>query len=62
MGVNDLSDRAALDKCIKDLIASCDEKSRKGFERRLKSLRKTYDEMSAIYQESKDKGAEIPLK
>ncbi len=48
--------------CVKDLIASCGEKDRVGFEKRLKKLRKAYDEMSDIYQQSKDKGAEIPLK
>ena len=48
--------------CIKDLIAGCDEKDRRRFEVRLKSLRTTYDEMSAIYQKNKDSGAEIILK
>ena len=47
--------------CIKDLIASCDEEDRKEFEKRLIALRKTYDQMSAIYQKTKDSGAEIPL-
>lgn len=47
--------------CIKDLIASCPEQDRKRFEARLSQLRKTYDEMSAIYQQTKDQGAEIPL-
>ena len=47
---------------IKELIASCDEQDRKGFTKRIDKLRKTYNEMSAIYQRSKDKGAEIPLK
>ena len=47
---------------LKDLIASCDEKDRKRFTARVEALRKTYDEMSAIYQQTKDAGADIPLK
>jgi len=47
---------------LRELIASCDEKDRRRFTTRLHSLRETYNEMSAVYQRSKDKGAEIPLK
>jgi tRNA(Arg) A34 adenosine deaminase TadA len=47
---------------LKELIDSCDEEDRKRFTARIEVLRKTYDEMSEIYQRSKDKGAEIPLK
>jgi tRNA(Arg) A34 adenosine deaminase TadA len=47
---------------LRELIASCDEKDRNGFAERINALRKAYDEMSKVYQSSKDKGAEIPLK
>jgi tRNA(Arg) A34 adenosine deaminase TadA len=47
---------------LRELIAGCDAKNRKRFAARVEALRKTYDEMSEIYQKSKDKGAEIPLK
>jgi tRNA(Arg) A34 adenosine deaminase TadA len=47
---------------LRELIASCDAKDRKRFTKRVEALRKAYDEMSAIYQKSKDKGAEIPLR
>jgi tRNA(Arg) A34 adenosine deaminase TadA len=47
---------------LKELVASCDAKDRKRFSSRIEALRKTYEEMSRIYQESKDKGAEIPLR
>jgi tRNA(Arg) A34 adenosine deaminase TadA len=47
---------------LRELIASCDEKDRKRFSARIEALRKTYDEMSEVYQKSKDKGAEIPLR
>jgi hypothetical protein len=48
---------------IQELIASVDDdKARRGFEKRVQVLRKTYDEMSDIYQKSKGEGAEIPLK
>ena len=47
---------------IKDLVAGCDEADRMRFTKRIELLRKTYDEMSEIYQKSKDRGAEIPLK
>jgi tRNA(Arg) A34 adenosine deaminase TadA len=47
---------------LRDLIASCDAEDRKRFTKRIEALRKTYDEMSAIYQKSKGTGAEIPLK
>ena len=46
---------------IKKLIASCPEKEREAFEARVKKLKEAYDEMSAIYQKTKGKGAEIPL-
>jgi hypothetical protein len=47
---------------LKQLIASCNEKDRKRFTARMEALRKTHDEMSEIYQKSKDKGAKIPLR
>lgn len=47
---------------LRQLISSCGAKDRKRFTKRIDALRKTYDEMSAIYQESKNQGAEIPLK
>ena len=47
---------------IKELIDSCDAEDRQRFSTRLEALRKVYEEMSAIYQQSKDQGAEIPLK
>jgi tRNA(Arg) A34 adenosine deaminase TadA len=47
---------------IKELVASCNEKDRERFTTRVERLRKTYNKMSEIYQKSKDKGAEIPLK
>ena len=47
---------------LKDLVAGCGEKDRERFAARIEALRKTYDEMSEIYQKSKDEGAEIPLK
>jgi hypothetical protein len=46
---------------LRELIAGCDETDRKRFTQRIDALRKTYDEMSEIYQKSKGKGAEIPL-
>ena len=47
---------------LRDLVARCEKKERKRFTARIEKLRKTYDEMSEIYQKSKDQGAEIPLK
>ena len=47
---------------LKDLIASCDEKDRDRFIKRTQSLNTIYGEMSMIYQESKNTGADIPLK
>ena len=47
---------------IKDLIATLKATDRQRFEDRVAILKKTYDDMSAIYQKSKDSGAEIPLK
>ena len=47
---------------IKELVASCDEKDRKKFEKRIEKLHTVYDEMSKIYQESKKNDVEIPLK
>ena len=55
--------RSKMSKLLDDLyIATCDEENRKKFIERVDALQKTYDEMSAIYQNSKDDGAEIPLK
>jgi tRNA(Arg) A34 adenosine deaminase TadA len=47
---------------LKELIASCSVRHRNRFTKRIESLRKTYNEMSEVYQKSKDKGADIPLK
>ena len=47
---------------IRDLVAGCDEMDRRRFTKRIDALRKTYDEMSMIYQKSKGEGADIPLK
>ena len=47
---------------LKELVASCEAKDRKPFTDRIEALQKAYDEMSEIYQKSKDRGAEIPLK
>ena len=47
---------------LRKLIASCNEQDRRRFTKRIDALRRTYDEMSEIYQHSKDWGAEIPLK
>lgn len=47
---------------LKDLVASCDPENRKRLLNRIEALQRQYDEMSQIYQESKDDGAEIPLK
>jgi len=47
---------------LRDLVASCDRKARGRFTARIEALRRIYDEMSEIYQKSKDKGAEIPLR
>lgn len=47
---------------LKELVAGCDEQDRKSFTDRIEALRKTYYEMSEIYQKTKNKGAEIPLK
>ena len=47
---------------LKKLIESCGEIDRKKFQDRLAKLKTKYDEMSAIYQKTKNDGAEIPLK
>ena len=47
--------------CVQDLIESCEPEDRERLEKRVTALRETYDEMSDIYQQSKGKGAEIPL-
>ena len=47
---------------ITHLIANCGEADRKRFSKRVEALRTTYGEMSAIYQESRYAGADIPLK
>jgi tRNA(Arg) A34 adenosine deaminase TadA len=47
---------------LRELIASCEETDRSRFTKRVDALRKTYDEMSEVYQKSKGSGAEIPLK
>lgn len=46
---------------VQALINTCPQRERKAFEKRVKALYKTYDEMSEIYQNTKGKGAEIPL-
>ena len=46
---------------IQEIIAGTEEKVREGFEARIATLRKTYDELSEVYQASKGRGADIPL-
>ena len=46
---------------IPALIEGCDPGTRDGFGRRAADLAATYEGLSAIYQESKGAGAEIPL-
>ena len=45
---------------IMNMIGECDEEARQGFLERVGKLKKTYDEMSDIYQKSKG-SADIPL-
>ncbi|MCA9810537.1 MAG: nucleoside deaminase [Candidatus Dadabacteria bacterium] len=45
---------------IMNMIGECDEATRQGFLERVGKLKKTYDEMSDIYQKSKG-SADIPL-
>ena len=45
---------------IMNMIGECDEVARQGFLERVGKLKKTYDEMSDIYQKSKG-SADIPL-
>ena len=47
---------------IRDLIKTLPESEQAGFDARVAALRKTYDELSDIYQQSKSGDAEIPLK
>ena len=47
---------------LQDLISSCEAHDRQRLTDRVDALRKTYDQMSTIYQKSKDAGADIPLK
>ena len=47
---------------LQDLIADLDDADREVFSKRIAALRKTYDDLSAIYQASKDGDADIPLK
>jgi tRNA(Arg) A34 adenosine deaminase TadA len=46
---------------IRELIDTCDADTRATLTGRAAALATTYDELSAIYQESKGAGAEIPL-
>jgi len=46
---------------IRELIETCDAIARGELARRAEALDATYAELSAIYQASKDSGAEIPL-
>lgn len=46
---------------IKELVDGFDEQERIDFTKRIDALQKKYDQMSAIYQRSKNTGAEIPL-
>ncbi len=46
---------------IQELIAQELEQERERFEARIVALRKTYDELSKVYQASKGQGADIPL-
>ena len=49
---------------IRDLIATTSEEKQVGFMKRVDALKKTYAEMSAIYQKAKAEGigADVPLK
>lgn len=46
---------------IADLIAACDEKTRRGFDARVRTLEKIYEGLSAVYQKGKANN-DIPLK
>ena len=46
---------------IQELISQMADRNREGFEARIADLRKTYDELSEVYQASKGRGADIPL-
>ena len=59
---NDSRNARARHGLSRTLIANMVEGVSKGFEKRLAAIRKTYDEMSEIYQKSKGGDAEIPLK
>ena len=47
---------------IGELIAGCEPDTRDAFRRRAAGLSTTYAELSAVYQDSKDGDADIPLK
>ena len=47
---------------VVDLINNCDEKTRAGFLERVDRIKKTYAEMSDIYQTNKGEAKNIPLK
>ena len=47
---------------LQDLVAGLEDDVRPGFDRRLGELRKTYDGLSAVYQDTKSDDADIPLK
>lgn len=47
---------------VVDLINNCDKKTRAGFFDRVDKIKKTYAEMSDIYQASKGEAKNIPLK
>ncbi|MGD8685040.1 MAG: nucleoside deaminase [Chloroflexota bacterium] len=46
---------------IPDLFTGCEPASRDGLTERAAALTATYEELSAVYQQSKGSGAEIPL-
>ncbi|MEN8006596.1 MAG: nucleoside deaminase [Candidatus Krumholzibacteriota bacterium] len=46
---------------IQELVARTGEEDRAGFAARIAALRKTYDELSEVYQASRGRGADIPL-
>lgn len=46
---------------IRNLIGTCDEETREGFDERVGTLERIYAELSAVYQEGKENN-DIPLK
>ena len=47
---------------VVDLINNCDAKTRAGFTEQVERIKKTYEEMSDIYQANKGEAKNIPLK